>query len=694
MVARGNTGRPRFQDTKYKYYAMKGGLDLSTPAIEIDPGRCFDANNYEPNPVGGYRRINGHERFDGRTSPTSASYWTLSATITGALSVGDTLTGLASAATGKVLGIFSGVVVLGRVVGAYQSGEALQVGGTTRATSTSVSTESGAVTTSDDADYRLLAADDRRNDILKVPGSGRIRGILVYKDVVYAFRDNTGGTAGDMYKSTVAGWVQVTFGKEIQFTGAVGQISDGQTITGLTSGATATVVRSMLRTGTWTVSGVGTLVVSGVTGTFQNGEAIQVGGVTKVTSSSLCTNITRLPGGQLEAVNDNFTGSEDTLRMYAVDGVNIAFEFDGTNYIPIRTGMTTDAPTHISVHSNHLFLAFRSSLQYSGITAPYSWTLLTGANEVGMGAVITGLLPQTGNSAGASLAVFTEGKTSILYGSSSADFKLVPSVHELGYAAFTLQPVGNNTYGFTSRGVQSLITTLNYGDFNYAAISFLVQTYLDNKVGIQTCSTTLRGKNQYRLYFNDNTGIVIGLTGEKVTGIMTLNYGMPVRCMTSAKLTTGQEVCYFGSDDGYVYQDGVGTSFDGEPIEAWLRPAFNNLQSPMVRKQFRVAAFEVKCDGFARVNISYDIGYGTPLTEPAAAQLDQDIIGAGGYWDQFTFDEFTWDAPVVSDARISIDGTEKNISFLFYSNRAQDDSHTVQGVNLLYTPRRLVRSGT
>jgi len=695
MASRNLPGRQRFTQTQYSYYAMVGGLDLMTPSIELDPGRCFDAQNYEPQAVGGYRRINGYERYDGRTSPTSARYWVLPAVSTGTLTVGATLTGLGSGATGIVLGTYSAGIVLGRVSAAFDANEALQISGLTVATSTAASTESGASSSEDDADFRLLAANDRRADILAVPGSGPVRGVWVYKDEVYAFRDDAMATAGLMYKSTSSGWSQITFGNEIQFTNAVGQINDGDTVIGLTSGASATVTRAMLRSGTWTVSGAGTLVLGAITGgPFQNAESLRVGGVTKATSSSISSAITRLPGGRVEAVNDNFTGSLDTKRMYGCDGVNLAFEFDGTNYVPIRTGMASDTPKHITVHRNHLFLAFRGSVQYSGIGAPYAWTLLTGANEIGMGDEITGMVPQAGNSSGASLAIFTTGKTSILYGSSSADFNLVPSVYELGYSAYTIQPVGNNTYGLTSRGIQSLITTLNYGDFNYAAISFLVQTLLDTKQGLECASTTLMAKNQFRLFFNDNTGLIVGLTGEKVTGILPINYGRLVTCICTAKLTTGAEVTYFGSDDGFVYRDGIGTSFDGDPIEAWIRPAFNNLQSPVVRKQFRRAAFEVKCDGFARVNISYDIGYGTPLTEPSATQQDQNIFGAGGYWDQFTWDQFTWDTPVVSSSSVSIDGTETNISFLFYSNRAQDDSHTVQGVNLLYTPRRLVRSGT
>ena len=64
---------------------------------------------------------------------------------------------------------------------------------------------------SDDADYTLLAANDLRTSISAVPRLGPIRGVWVFNDVVYAFRDNVGATAGDMYKSTASGWSQVTF---------------------------------------------------------------------------------------------------------------------------------------------------------------------------------------------------------------------------------------------------------------------------------------------------------------------------------------------------------------------------------------------------------------------------------------------------------------------------------------------------
>lgn len=684
---------PRFPPTQSTSYALGGGLDLVTPRLKLDPGKVFDSLNYEPRTVGGYRRLDGYECFDGRTKPSDADYWLIGIALTGSIAVGNTVTGATSAATGKVLALVGTTqLVLGRVTGTFQNAEVLNVGGTPRATTTSTATKNSAPDPSDNADYRLLAAADRRADILAVPGSGPIRGVWLYNDTVYAFRDNVGATAGTMWKSTTGGWVQITFGRELQFTAGSGQINVGDTVTGLTSGASGVAVAVLLRTGTWGGTGVGTIVFASVTGAFQNAENIQVGGVNRAVANGADTAITRAPGGRMEFVNANFSGSTATEKMYGVDGVNKCFEFNGTTYVPIRTGMTTDTPSHIAFHLSRLWLSFLGSLQNSSVGTPYGWTVVTGANEVSTGEGITGIKSQTGNSSTTSLTVTTRGKTHVLYGSTSGTFQLVPSNEKLGFRDFTLQSVGNDLFGQTPSGIQSLVTTLNYGDFEYATVSTLIQPLMDRKLELNACAVSLRSKSQYRIFFADNTGLIVGLTGEKPNGVMPVNYGRPVLCICAGSMSTGQEVCFFGSDDGYVYQDNVGTSFNGVAFQAWIRPAFNNLQSPLVRKQFRRAVFEVETEGYSVVNISYDLGYGNPNVSPPAIQEDTELVGAGDYWDQFTWDVFTWSAAYVEEASMQIDGTEKNIAFLFYSNRAQDDSHTVQAVTLLYTPRRLERA--
>lgn len=681
----------KFPPVRQDYYPLSGGLDLVTPAIAISPGKVIDAQNYEPAIGGGYRRIDGYERFDGRPSPSGEAYWYLPCTLTTTIAQYTIVTGATSGATGYYLATFGSVMVLGRVTGNFVPAEQLTVSSSTVGTTLASSARNGAPMPSDHADYLLLAANAAREDIQQVPGSGPIRGVWVYNDTVYAFRDNAGGTAGQMWKATAGGWVQIAFQTKLPFTAAVGQINVGDIVTGGTSGATGTVVGALLRTGTWTVSGVGLLVIAGTTGTFANGEAIKVGATTKATSSAASSAITRAPGGRVECFNYNFTGSTASTKMYGADGVNNAFEFDGTNYFPIQTGMATDTPVHVTAHRGFLVLSFLGSVQLSALGNPYAWTVVLGAGQIDCSSPVTGFLTQSGNASGGSLAIFTAERTFMLYGTSSENFQLVTSNFDLGFRAYTCQQVSNDAYGLTARGIQALITTLNYGDFDYSSVSHMIQPLIFKKRGLECASVTLREKNQYRVYYTDGTALVVGLTGDKVAGIMPLNYGRAVRCIVAATLSTGREVVYFGSDDGYVYQDITGTSQDGQPVEAWVRLPFNNDRSPRIRKRFRRATLEVVAEGYARVNVSYDLGYGNPDVQPSAALEDRVLAGAGGYWDQFTWDQFVWDTQFVANPSVSLDGTEKNISLMYYSNRAQDASHTISGVTLISSPRTLER---
>lgn len=53
------------------FFALGGGLDQVTQAIAVPPGRVIACRNHEVL-INGYGRVAGYERFDGRTSPTTA----------------------------------------------------------------------------------------------------------------------------------------------------------------------------------------------------------------------------------------------------------------------------------------------------------------------------------------------------------------------------------------------------------------------------------------------------------------------------------------------------------------------------------------------------------------------------------------------------------------------------------------------
>ena len=86
----------------YEYVQLEGGLDVVTSPLKIPGGKMTGCRNFEIDQYGGYRRVDGYERFDGQPAPSSATYQYLPATISGALVSGNILTGLISGATGTV----------------------------------------------------------------------------------------------------------------------------------------------------------------------------------------------------------------------------------------------------------------------------------------------------------------------------------------------------------------------------------------------------------------------------------------------------------------------------------------------------------------------------------------------------------------------------------------------------------------
>ena len=465
-----------------QHFPLAGGLDLITPAIRTPPGRAIAAKNYEP-VERGYSRLQGMERLDGRPKPSAQSYWTLDFDA-GSTQVmeGDTVEGANSGATGVSLydvtaetgsyggGDATGTLVLSQVSGAFQDGEDLEVSSSKVAEADGTATERGADNDADDTTYIRAAIEYARTQIAKVSGSGPVRGVWVYNGVKYAFRDNSGGTAGVMHKSSSSGWTTVDLGLEIDFTsGGTTAIAEADTITGATSGATATVERVILQSGSWSGGdAAGYLILSGQTGTFQS-ENLDVGASPNLATIAGDSSAITLPaGGRYELRNENFFGASDLYRMYGVNGVGKAFEFDGSVFVPIRTGMTVDTPNHLEIFRNHLFLSFPGgSLQNSSTGDPYEWSVITGALEIGLGTDVTGMLDYIESA----MVVFGRGRVSILYGTSASDFDLVRmSDEETGAIEWTVQRIGRAMY-MDDNGVRSIDTTQNYGNFTLGTVT-------------------------------------------------------------------------------------------------------------------------------------------------------------------------------------------------------------------------------
>ena len=666
----------------YDLIRLGGGLDQVTPALSLPPGVVRRAANFECSITGGYTRIAGYERFDGRPSPSAANYNILVLTFTAPVTVGQTVTGSVSAATGRVIVVNATSLVITRETGTFIAGDVLNNGAGFVGTITAV--EGVAADGLTDATYQSLAADNYRADITTVPGTGSILGVAYYNGVCYAWRLTS------MYKSTAGGWVAVTLGKELSFGTGTAAIVDGNTVTGATSGATGVVARVVLQSGTFASgNAAGRLILSSSTGVFTSGENLTVAAAVKAIAGGAATQITLTTGGRYETVVANFGGGTANYKLYGCDGVNRAFEFDGTTFVPIVTGMAVDTPNHIAFHKQHLFLSFGASLQFSGLGYPYQWTPLLGAGEIAMNATVTNLLVLPGDQSSGALGVYTRQDTSVLYGTSSANFSLSTFNSGTGAIAYTAQNM-DQAYVLDDRGIISLGTSLNFGNFVPASLTMNIPRFIQQHRDLAIGSTVNRDKGQYRVFFSDGSGLYLTIINGKLLGSMPIQFGHNVNCCVDSESPAGGTVQFFGSTNGFVYQRVLGTSFDGDSIPANINLVYNSTKSPRILKRYRKAAVELSGDSYAEIQFGYDLGYRTQaLTQPADASYQNDLRSS--YWDEMVWDNFVWDGADISPSEIEVSGTAENMSIRVSSNSDLFEPFTVNTVIVHYTLRRGIR---
>jgi hypothetical protein len=449
------------------------------------------------------------------------------------------------------------------------------------------------------------------------------------------------------------------------------------------------VIKVVLRDGVWGTDAKGLLVINGITGTFLSTENLRVGGITQATAVSLATAISLPAGGRYQFVNYNFGGAAGTKKMYGCNGVGKAFEFDGATFVPITTGMATDAPKFIAAHKSHLFLSFAASVQHSAIGNPYAWTAVLGAGELALGDPVTGMTAHVGNDQSAALIITTENRIVALYGTSSANWQLIANESEVGAIAYTQQKVGD-MFWLDDRGITSLKAVFQFGNFQQATITQQIYDWLVNRRSLAVDSCISRTRNQYRLFFSDGWSLYVTYMPDGTSEIMPIYFPVAVGCISSIEWVPGRERIFFGSASGMVYESDVGTSMDGAAIEAHFTTTYNHAKSPQIQKRYRKIALDIYGDGLVDFSFGYDLGYGdTEISQPTSTAFQG--TRSSGLWDSFTWDKFFWDSRAYGPVQMSIAGSAENIALAIRSTSAAARAFTITGIIVHYSPRRRIR---
>ena len=511
-----------------------------------------------------------------------------------------------------------------------------------------------------------------------------------------SFRNNAGGTVANLYKATTSGWVQVVYGYELAFTTGTGtQPTVGATITGHSSGATGTLLKVVQTNGaTAWAAATGRFIITPVSGTFTASELLYVGGSAVATNVGAAVAIAPAPSGTYVLVTGNVSGGGGSAKicMYGASGVDRGFEFDGSTYVPISTGMATDTPNLVQVHKSYLWFAFGPSLQFSGLGYPYNWQIILGAGEISMPETITELIPLVGNQATGALGIWTTDNTYILYGTAASGtgaFQLVP--YNVGTGSlFNMGVNMADTYILENRGLISMTTSLNYGNFDSSTLTLNMLPFIQQHRNNAVCAITNREKSQYRAFFNDGYGLYSTIMNKQLVGNMPVSFPNIVRCAVEGKSPSGAESSFFGSDSGWVYQLESGTGFDGASINAFITLVVDSVQNSRMLKRYRRASLELTGTTYVAINFSYDLGYSsTNIGQPAPAWYYSGFSPA--YWDSITWDVFTWDGSTLGPTYLEMAGTAENVAMHFITNSNCAAPFTINSAIFHYTVRRGLR---
>jgi hypothetical protein len=523
----------------------------------------------------------------------------------------------------------------------------------------------------------IVGAGGAQGDLMGISFSGAwstgAKGVMVLTNVTGTFVDN------EVLKMPLLAFD----------TGAI-EINVGDAIVGGTSGKTATVTSVTVSTGTWGTDAAGYISVKDNSGTWTNSEGIQVNGTNYalVNGASEPANVsvatadgtqyaqTIQPGGKYEFSTYNFRGETSGITMYGVNTVDNGFSWDGTTFIKMQTGMTTDTPEHIATHQKHLFFSFSNgSIQHSSIVAPNKWSALTGAAELGIGDNVSGFSTEVNNV----MSIFTRNDAFMLYGTSALDWELRKFHAGAGAIAYTLQKM-DQTFFLDDRGITSIFTVQYFGDFQSSVASDKIDPYIQSKKDNATDSLKVRAKNQYRLYFDDKTGVEMTFINKKNQGLMPFTLLHQINCTVSAEDANGFEVLYGGFDDGYVRRMDSGTSFDGETVSSFIRTTYYHYNSPGTRKRFRELGLEINADTSTTITVtpSYDFGgtY-TPKTVPVSSSYE--VIVAADQWSEDDISNSSTGVTVVASERVRINGIGTNMGFIISNSSIYDKPITLQG---------------
>ena len=602
----------------HKVLTLTGGLNEQVSSLERKPGELFECRNYEEidGEYHGYRSVPGFERYDGRArlqeSPVGSGTF-IPATYPSDVPVEFDVDGT----VGHESDPLTILDELGNVL-LDEDGDAI-------VTETYVGD---------------VGRESIREQIDPCPGTGPLLAVFEYREMVYAIREEFGGTGftGMFIADETFGWTRV---------------DEWPTDVPVNDVYTNPIRFSKGRLTFWPTLNPGRDSIF-----ITNGLYFAI------------------------AMNRNTDG------IHTIEAVDSEYLPDGTDnpdiqeeyaYIPL-------------VWNQRLFLAYPTGYLFYGNLGDITFNPVVGDGFAGnwvFGSEITDLVQTPGDG----VVCWMEKGVQIIKGIQGGDTAALGDMivetwsDRSGSTPNTATRFLGTMIFLDDRGVSTMDTSDVFGDFQMASISKKVQATLEARKDSVLRSFVNRWKNQYILLFTDGSGLTFTFDVEKaVKGATFFNYAHTFTCGDSDTLDDDSWLL-LGDNAGYVQvmRDNA-ASRDGDEIDTALATSYYNYGTPENFKTFVKLLFEFSGDKGTVLHVRADYDY-SQQGVPKSQTLYPIVSPAGAQWGTAIWGEFIWSGSPVDQEPVYITGVGTNMSINIASNDKYRKPHTIHNAITTFSKR-------
>lgn len=355
-------------------------------------------------------------------------------------------------------------------------------------------------------------------------------------------------------------------------------------------------------------------------------------------------------------------------NMIIVDAVNNALWFDGTTWRDMNSTNTgasaaspggnqiVDAPSYICVFKGTIFLAGdltptgRARVAYSSPLVPYDWTAANGAGQLFPTFDAVQIAPWRDE-----LYIFGSRRIRKALADLASGFIVQDVTDDLGcLASDSVLELGGNLIFLSHDGIRPVAGTDKISDVDLGLLTQNIQPLMDDIIGnvslIDLHGVTIKKKTQFR-YFWGNDSIIPAESRGMIGAIRTNRrtgrswefgelYGIRTSSLWSGN-HEGREIVLSGDFNGYLYQQEVGSSFDGRDILSIYSTPFLDIGATDVRKLLREINTFMNAEGVATIflglNFDWDLGgVLTPANYTGTVTSGNTLWDSGALWDAAT----------------------------------------------------------